>query len=64
MERTITDGLPYYCTVCGMGWNEYGACEEIECQLESDERALARSIPNLPPTPHIGNYSEIMDEPL
>lgn len=62
--RTTTDGLPYYCKACGLGWNEYGACEELECELESAETALARSIPTLPPTPHIGDYSDIMDERL
>jgi len=60
--RTLTDGFPFYCTYCGMGWDEVMACEEIDCQLESEEEALARSIPNLPPTPQIGDYSDIMDE--
>jgi len=60
--RTITDGLPYYCNACGLGWNEYGACEELECELESEEAAIARSVSTLPPTPQIGNYLMINKE--
>ena len=60
--RTLTDGLPFYCVHCGLGWNEVMACEELDCQLESEQEALARSIPTLPPTPQIGDYSDIMDE--
>ncbi len=62
MPRTTTDGLPYYCTYCGSGWNEYGACEDVRCELESNEKALARSVPTLPPTPQIGNYHSIAEE--
>jgi hypothetical protein len=62
--RTLTDGLPYYCKTCGAGWNEYGACEDVACELESSADALARAIPTLPPTPQIGNYMFIMGEPL
>lgn len=58
--RTPTDGLPFYCAACGLGWNEVMACEEIDCQLEPESAALARSIPALPPTPQIGDYSDIM----
>lgn len=61
--RTISDGLPYYCT-CGAGWNEYGACEDVDCELEPTEVALARSIPTLPEPPVIGNYMFIMGEKL
>lgn len=60
--RTLTDGFPYYCKVCGAGWNEYGACEDVRCELEPTEAALARSVPNLPEPPQIGDYSDIMDE--
>jgi hypothetical protein len=60
--RTTKDGLPYYCKTCGLGWNEYGACEETNCELESHEEALTRSVPTLPPTPIIGNYLMINKE--
>ena len=42
MSRDPYDGQPYYCTFCGMGWNEYGACEEVDCVLESPEAAQRR----------------------
>lgn len=42
MSRSPYDGKPYYCTECGLGWNEYGACEEIGCKLESVEDAQDR----------------------
>lgn len=60
--RTPTDGMPYYCKTCGLGWNEYGACEEVDCELESSEEALSRSIPTLPNPPAIGNYLMIHKE--
>ena len=60
--RTPTDGLPFYCSFCGMGWSEVMACEEVDCKMESKEAALARSIPTLPRPPQIGDYSDIMDE--
>jgi hypothetical protein len=58
--RTVTDGKPYYCTFCGMGWNEYGACEDVRCKLESVADAQARFVHVDPPPPQIGNYSNIM----
>jgi hypothetical protein len=42
-ERDPHDGQPYYCTLCGAGWNEYGACEEPDCKLETVEAAQARA---------------------
>ena len=36
------NGRPYYCRVCGVGFAEYQACEEIGCQLEDEATALAR----------------------
>lgn len=62
--RTVTDGKPYYCVVCGSGWNEYGACESVACQLEPSWDAAARFVLVEPPTAQIGDYSDIMDEPL
>lgn len=59
--RTTTDGYPFYCETCGAGWNEYGACEDVACKLESSEKALTRSVPSLPQPPQIGDYSDIME---
>lgn len=60
--RTPADGEPYYCTFCGLGWNEYGACEDVRCALETKEEAAKRFVP-VPPRPvQIGDYSDIMDE--
>jgi hypothetical protein len=42
-QRTSTDGEPFYCAVCGLGWNEYGACEEVDCRLETKAAALSRA---------------------
>jgi hypothetical protein len=42
-KRTPDDGEPFYCTVCGLGWNEYIACEETDCRLETREQAEARA---------------------
>ena len=42
-SRTPTDGKPFYCKTCGLGWGEYGACEEPDCQLESDGEAQVRA---------------------
>jgi hypothetical protein len=41
--RDPHDGQPFYCTLCGAGWNEYGACEEPDCKLESLEVAQLRA---------------------
>ena len=43
LERTPTDGKPYYCEVCGMGFGEYMACEMPDCKLESEEQAQRRA---------------------
>lgn len=59
--RTTTDGQPYYCTFCGMGWNEYGACEDVRCVLESTVEAQKRFVHVDPPPPQIGDYSDIME---
>jgi len=41
-ERTPTDGLPYYCILCGAGWTKYNQCERTTCILEAMETARAR----------------------
>ena len=52
-DRSSTDGKPFYCTICGSGWNEYMACsmrrrnrgiprEEMDCELESRAEAMKR----------------------
>lgn len=40
--RTPIDGWPYYCRVCGLGFGEYLACEELDCALEDQEQAQTR----------------------
>lgn len=42
LDRTSTDGEPFYCTFCGSGWNEYGACEDVRCTLETKDEAMKR----------------------
>lgn len=42
-ERRWNNGKPYYCEVCGLGFDEYMACEEPHCKLESDEQAETRA---------------------
>lgn len=42
MSRTPYDGQPYYCRLCGLGWNEFMACEETSCTLEDESSAKAR----------------------
>lgn len=62
--RTTTDGEPFYCTFCGAGWGEYGACEDVRCNLETKDAAMRRFVHVDAPPPQIGDYSDIMDEPL
>lgn len=42
MSRSPYDGKPYYCKICGLGFNEYIACEELDCELESEASAKLR----------------------
>jgi hypothetical protein len=42
-ERTPYDGQPYYCMICGLGFGEFIACEEVDCILEDSARAIARA---------------------
>lgn len=44
MSRTYTDGEPYYCKSCGLGYAEYLACEDGSCELESWTDAEVRRI--------------------
>lgn len=41
-ERNYNDGKPYYCALCGLGFDEYLACEEPDCELESEQEAQER----------------------
>ena len=42
-DRSSTDGKPFYCTICGSGWNEYMVCRaEMDCELESKAEAMKR----------------------
>lgn len=61
-ERTVTDGKPYYCAECGLGWGEYIACELPTCRLETAASAAKRYIAVEPYPPEIGDYSDIMEE--
>lgn len=42
IKRNSTDGLPYFCKLCGKGFNEYVVCGEKDCELESDSSAKSR----------------------
>lgn len=56
MKRSPRDGYPYYCKICGLGYQEYMACEAPDCQLESDATAKARKkagVAGLPVKPAI-----------
>jgi hypothetical protein len=41
--RGPNDGKPFYCIVCGAGYGEYAACEEVDCKLESEDDARERA---------------------
>lgn len=43
MNRTPIDGKPYYCIKCGLGYGEYMACEEPDCELEPHDFAIRRA---------------------
>jgi hypothetical protein len=62
--HTPTDGKPFYCTYCGSGWDELMHCEDVRCVLETKEEAMKRFVYVDPPPPQIGDYSDIMDEPI
>ncbi len=40
--RTPDDGEPFYCARCGLGFGEFMACEDGDCELESADKARAR----------------------
>jgi hypothetical protein len=35
-------GRPYYCNSCGLGGGEVFACEDGDCEMESEADAIAR----------------------
>ena len=41
-RRTPYDGEPFYCTYCGIGFGEFMACEDLNCQLETKLAAEQR----------------------
>ncbi len=51
-DRAPYNGRPFYCKACGLGFGEYMACEEPDCELESEADAQARRERHLakPPT--------------
>jgi hypothetical protein len=42
MNRSPFDGHPYYCKICGIDFAKYTACEENDCELESEITAKSR----------------------
>lgn len=41
-SRTPFDGKPFYCVKCNCRYEKFTACEQPDCQLESNEAAKAR----------------------
>lgn len=41
---TPTNGKPFYCIKCRMGFAEYMACELPDCELESEASAEMRQL--------------------
>lgn len=41
-KPTPSNGRPFYCIKCGLGFGEFMACELTDCKLESEEEALQR----------------------
>ena len=41
---TPTNGKPYYCVKCKLGFGEYMACELPDCKLESHASAEMRQL--------------------
>lgn len=66
--RDSRDGKPFYCTNCGMGWSEFGSCEDVACNLETEDAAKLRFQPSAPIPQitgyNVGNYSDIAEEAL
>lgn len=64
-QRDHTDGEPFYCVFCGSGWNEYGACEDVRCELEEKQVAMKRFEPSstIPVIIgyNVGDYSDIIE---
>lgn len=60
LNRTPTDGEPYYCQTCGLGWQEYCACEQAHCDLESKAEAMMRYKPVPQPEHEVGDYSDMI----
>lgn len=42
INDTWLSGKPYYCALCGLGYGEFMACEEVDCRLETEAKAQAR----------------------
>lgn len=41
-RRSPYDGEPYYCATCGLSLSEYGACDDVDCKLETKQQAEER----------------------
>lgn len=42
-ERHPYNGKPFYCKVCGLGFSEFMACENVDCKLEDEATAISRA---------------------
>lgn len=42
MKRSPYDGHPFYCKICGSGWDGYLDCKDGDCELESTRTAAVR----------------------
>lgn len=41
-DPSPTSGRPYYCVHCKKGYDDYLKCEDLDCELETDNQAQAR----------------------
>lgn len=41
-DKRWNDGNPYYCKTCGVGFDEFMACDLTDCELESKQTAKQR----------------------
>jgi hypothetical protein len=58
VSRDPYDGEPFYCSICGVGFVEFAACEEVECVLETRAVSQARKLRRRPKSTDSGISSE------
>lgn len=61
-QRDPYDGQPFYCEVCGFGFDEFMACEEPDCVLESVETAQLRQRRRKPMTSDFAKFKSYTDK--